>query len=124
MVTSGALVTAAIQTGPKKAHAGQSRMEVLMEQYKKQTADHHKRQQAANSGNKGPDATTRTAESRSMKAKTIRAIRNVGKRVRYFLDCVCNGSSDSEQQRLDNAPVVLGSYHRKVVERLGGACTC
>jgi hypothetical protein len=121
MVTSGALVTAAIQGGPKKAHAGQSRMEVLMEQYKKQTADHHKRQEAAQSGHKGPDATTRTADSRTLKARTLRAVRNAGKRIRYFLDCVCNGSSDSEQQRLENAPVVLGSYHRKVVERLGGA---
>jgi len=102
----------------KKAHAGQSRMEALMEQYKKQTEEHHKRQEREQAALKGPDAATRSRMDAGLRAKARRYFGRQWKRITSCLDCLCNGASDTEQARLDSAPIVLGGVHRKVAERL------
>ena len=120
-VQAGGVIVGGLNSGAKKkATQGQSRMEALMEQYQKQTANHHKKTEQQLAAQTGPDASLRMNLNKSWKTKIQRSLRRGWRNFTKYVDCICNGSNDDEQDRLDAAPIVLGGYHRKIAERVGG----
>ncbi len=111
------LVVGTGDSSPKKATAGQTRMEVLMEQYAKQTAEHHKRQDAAQGKLTGPDATARGSLDMSFKGRLVRKMRRSWLKVTKCVDCLCNGAGDDSAATM---PIMLGSHYRRIVDTLGG----
>ncbi len=111
------LVIGTGESGSKKATAGPTRMEVLMEQYSKQTAEHHKRQETELSKKKGPDATARGSLDMSVKARIQRKLRRTWIKVSKCIDCICNGGDGDAAAQV---PIMLGSHYRRVADTLGG----
>ena len=116
-VQSG-LILLGVDGGAKKpSHAGKSRMDALMDQYTKQTAEHHRRTEREQAALKGPNASSRGQLDMSVRGRVKRTLARWWKQLTSCVDCLCNGGSADDGARLDDAPINLGGIHRKVVER-------
>lgn len=107
--------------GSRKAHHGPSRLEAAMEKYNKMSAEAQKRAELNKpKARAAPPPRVRASLAKlTLKERVVLTAKSTWKACFRCFGVCCNGPEDSDQKRLDGAPINLSGIYRKVAETLG-----